>query len=347
MSQDPPPAEPIKPDLPLAEPSPWDEPEIPPMAGSPPAPEPVLPQAASPAIQSRTLRSVQRSWRQASPTWKNQIIRGLRGTIQVLESLVARLEAEPPSPMPEATSSATAKAGESVAAGTVRGKIPPLWQQGQSWWQQGLLKLRAVLPEAIHQRLSDRVLTGAIASILILLLWTTTGLLSGKPQSTPVAVRPPAAPRTAPQPPGTPRLVPTPAPSPSSAAPNPQPSVAASPAPLSKPVAAKPLLKLTPEQKLIASIQDQVAEISHQYANGLIQSVQANFRNSRLTVILGDGWYSLTSQQQEKLGNELLRRAQQLNFSRLEVTNATGSLLARSPVVGSEMVILQRQSSAG
>ncbi|NJP11085.1 MAG: hypothetical protein HC866_17770 [Leptolyngbyaceae cyanobacterium RU_5_1] len=112
--------------------------------------------------------------------------------------------------------------------------------------------------------------------------------------------------------------------------------------PLPKPSSSPPPLKLTPEQTLIARIQDQVAEVSNQYVSGLIQSVQANFRSSRLTVNVGEGWYSLEDAQQNKLSNEMLKRAQQLDFIKLEITDPEGTLLARSPVVGSEMVIIRR-----
>jgi len=51
-------------------------------------------------------------------------------------------------------------------------------------------------------------------------------------------------------------------------------------------------LELTPEQNLIASIENQVAEITDSYADGLIQSIQANFQGS-LTIKVGDDWYNL------------------------------------------------------
>ncbi len=118
----------------------------------------------------------------------------------------------------------------------------------------------------------------------------------------------------------------------------PRPQVATSPPPpFSPPSPSTP----TPEQIPIARIQDQVAEISKQYANGLIQSVQANFQTSRLTVNVSDGWYGLSETQQGKLANDLLKRTQQLNFTKLELTDSDGSLVARSPVVGPEMVILR------
>ncbi|MCY7391827.1 MAG: hypothetical protein LH647_10180, partial [Leptolyngbyaceae cyanobacterium CAN_BIN12] len=88
-----------------------------------------------------------------------------------------------------------------------------------------------------------------------------------------------------------------------------------------------------------------VADVSNHYVSGLIQSVQANFRNSLLTVKIGNGWYTLEQAQQNKLANEMLNRAQQLDFVKLELTDSTGDLLSRSPVIGSEMVILKRTAS--
>jgi hypothetical protein len=58
-----------------------------------------------------------------------------------------------------------------------------------------------------------------------------------------------------------------------------------------------------------------------------------------------DAWYELRASRQNKLAAEMLDRAQELEFNRLVITDAEGTLLARSPVVGSEMIILQRDRS--
>ncbi|UIE37184.1 hypothetical protein [Leptodesmis sichuanensis] len=115
--------------------------------------------------------------------------------------------------------------------------------------------------------------------------------------------------------------------------------IATPPPPLASPPS--PSISAPVEQPPIALIQDQVAEITNQYANGLVQSVQANFRASRLTVNVSEGWYGLSENQQSKLANDLLKRTQQLNFSKLELADSEGTLVARSPVVGPEMVILR------
>ncbi|WP_052128273.1 hypothetical protein [Neosynechococcus sphagnicola] len=182
--------------------------------------------------------------------------------------------------------------------------------------------LRTRLPESVNTRVSDAGLTGAIAGVLVLLLWTGISLLPGK--SSEIAVAPP-----------TPRA-------PAIRVPNPKGSPTAAAPPTASPPAA-PVLERTPEQPLIAAIQDQVAAITEQYADGLIQSTQANFQSSRLIVTVSNTWYTLNPAQQDQMAREVLRRARSLDFRTLQITNPQNQLLARSPVVGTEMVIMQRQ----
>ncbi|MDJ0674084.1 MAG: hypothetical protein QNJ36_01560 [Calothrix sp. MO_167.B42] len=96
---------------------------------------------------------------------------------------------------------------------------------------------------------------------------------------------------------------------------------------------------LTPEQALIAAIENKVAEISDRIAPGLIQSIQANFRTSSLTVIIGDQWYNLPTSEQRKLATDMLQRSQELDFSHLEIMDAQKKLVARNPVVGTEIIL--------
>ena len=90
----------------------------------------------------------------------------------------------------------------------------------------------------------------------------------------------------------------------------------------------------------LAKIQERIVEVSDQYAAGLVQSIKAN--SHRLTVTVTDDWYALLPEQQDKLANEVLKRSQKLKFDRLELTDASGTLLARSPMVGSTMLVLER-----
>lgn len=246
---------------------------------------------------------------------KKQSIKILRGTIGILEGLVVKLEAEP-------------------AASTTPGfldKIP-------SRWGAVLNKVRSFLPQSIST-ISNTALTGIIASIAVLSIWTTSIFLPGKNQPPEVASIPNSEPIPAPISPPLELTAPA-APESVEVQPSPEP-VAVTPPP--EPELTPPVV-LTPEQNLIASIQNQVAEISDRYADGLINSIAANFQGSNLTVKVSDEWYALKQSQQDKLADRMLERSRELDFTHLEITDPQGKLLARSPVVGNDMVILKRQA---
>lgn len=109
---------------------------------------------------------------------------------------------------------------------------------------------------------------------------------------------------------------------------------------------------LTPEETLIAAIQNQVGEISftskedksgHRTFSGIIESIKANFFNSNLTIKINNEWYSLEKSQQDNLAAKILRRSQELDFTHLEITDLQGKLIARNPVVGTQMIIFKRK----
>ncbi|HEY9599656.1 MAG TPA: hypothetical protein V6D33_18495 [Cyanophyceae cyanobacterium] len=204
-------------------------------------------------------------------------------------------------------------------------RSPSTISRPQPLWTSFLAKIRSVLPQAVNEKLSDWVLTGAIAGTIVALVFAATTLLS-QPQTPPqVAEAPAQAPET---------TIKTP---PQLKAPKPEQTVEFAPPP-------EP--ELTPEQSLIAGIQEQVAEITNQFGSGLIQSIDANFLGSRLIVKVSNDWYTLKEVKQNQLADDMLRRANELDFSKLEITDLEGTLIARSPVVGSHMVILKRQELA-
>lgn len=305
---------------------------------SPVSPEAMPPEPVTPADAPEWLA-------EAGPVFKAGIVRILRSLIQTLETWVAKLEAEPTTPTvaQPGTVAPDAVSLPSLPIDQWREQLQGGWQRVLAWWLEVLVQVRGRLPAAVNRQLADdRALTGALAGVVGVILVVLTSLLPGKQPAPQVAAVP------SPQPSPTQTLppdlsAPTPpvviAPSPE-ASPTPTPTPIASPTPTPSPT---PALKRTPEQTLIASIQDQVAEVTEKYANGLIQSIQANFQNSRLIVRVGENWYELPAGRQNKLADEMLSRAQQLDFSKLEITDTQGALIARSPVVGSTMVILQRK----
>jgi|AGSF01.1.fsa_nt_gi Domain of unknown function DUF29. len=112
--------------------------------------------------------------------------------------------------------------------------------------------------------------------------------------------------------------------------------------PAPNPLEIVPPPPLTPEQSLIAGIQNQIAEITDRLGGGLVKSFEANFSSSILTVKLAEDWYLLSELEQNQLVTKMFKEANLLDFSKLEVLNLEGQLIARSPVIGSEMIILDR-----
>ncbi|MEH2204001.1 MAG: hypothetical protein V7K53_07925 [Nostoc sp.] len=283
----------------------------------------------------------QKPYQRVQPFWKAKIIQLLQGTIGVLEVTVEKLETAPPPGSEEK---------------------PGFFQQLQLRWGGLLRTIRLFLPSNLSTKLSDTALTGIVTGIAVILVWTTTTIFTGKPTEvatvppveevptpTPKITTPPESVVPEPQPPEeiTPppevqTTPPTPEPEPE---PEPEPIPTPTPTPIPTPTPT-PIIELTPEQALIAAIENQVAEISDRVASGLIKSIQANFRTSNLTVKISDDWYTLKESQQDKLAAEILQRSQELDFTHLEIIDSQNTLIARNPVVGTEVVIFKRQTAS-
>ncbi|HEY9737123.1 MAG TPA: hypothetical protein V6D06_12605, partial [Trichocoleus sp.] len=190
-------------------------------------------------------------------------------------------------------------------------------------WKQLLRGVRSRLPADWQAQLPDEILSAVLLGVLFLLLVLWNPLGGDK----------------------APDVAPAPSPALSAEAPA-AGSEIASEAPESEFEAVESrALEVSPEQTLIADIQEQVASITQTYAAGLIQSVRVNFQQSTLKVNLGPQWYDLTKPQQEQLAQDVLLRSQELNFGKLYLFDEAGALVARNPVVGSRMIILQRLSA--
>ena len=257
------------------------------------------------------------------PIWKTTIIQVLRGTIGVLETTVVKLETETPNDTQKKTNFL-------------------------SRWDGFLRTFRLFLPSSISNNVSDMVLTGIFAGIFVVTIGITGFLLIPK-SSTQVAIVPPVEEVTATTPIVTPEPTPIPIVTPE---PTLTPIVTPEPTPT-------PIVELTPEQVLLAAIENQfmapgllrkLSEISVLVKNTkdknlisqLIKPLKANFRTSDLTIKVGDIWYKLAKSEQDKLAGEILKRSQELNFIHLEVVDFQEKLIARSPVVGKEMIIFKR-----
>ena len=306
---------------------------------------------------------------QILPWLRSVSIRLLQTTVQTLEGTIAKLEADTST---GATLSISPKLQTQVRSLWERlvSLLTKFWRWFVPVWEKLLTQIRTRLPENLGQKLNDRALSSIVASLLVVLLWTTSSLFASKPPTKvaiapqPVKTIPVSKPASKPIQPefDSPALQPIPTELTAPESEKPAPAIAEIPAeptapspvvepspPIVEPTPepekpALPVVELTPAQKLIASIQDQVVTVADPYASGLIQTIKPNFNKSRLSVLVANNWCELSRSQQDKLGDELLKRAQELDFSQLEITDAQGTLLARSPVVGSTMVILKRRA---
>jgi hypothetical protein len=257
------------------------------------------------------------------PIWKTTIIQVLRGTIGVLETTVVKLETETPADTQKKT-------------------------HFLSRWDGFLRTFRLFLPSNISNNVSDTVLTGIFAVIFVVTIGISTFMFI--PKSAGVATVPPVEevippksviePEIIPKSVIEPEVIPTPVVEPEAI---PTPVIETEPTPI-------PVIELTPEQALLAAIENQFSEISVSVKNTkdkniisqLIKPLQANFRTSDLTVKISDIWYNLEKSQQDKLAAEILQRSQELNFIHLEIVDFQEKIIARSPVVGNEMIIFNR-----
>ena len=267
------------------------------------------------------------------PIWKTAIIQVLRGTIGVLETTVVKLETETPADTQKKTNFL-------------------------SRWDGFLRTFRLFLPSNISNNVSDTLLTGIFAVIFVVTIGITTFMFI--PKSVEVATVPPVEevippksviePEAEPTPVIEPEVIPTPI-----IEPEPTPTPVIEPEAIPTPVieteaTPTPVVELTPEQTLLAGIENQFSDITIAVKNTkdkniisqLIKPLQANFRTSDLTVKISDVWYNLEKSQQDKLAADILQRSQELNFVHLEVVDFKNKVIARSPVVGNEMIIFNR-----
>jgi len=257
------------------------------------------------------------------PIWKTAIIHVLRGTIGVLETTVVKLDTETPKD-------------------TSGKKINFL-----SRWDGFLRTFRLFLPSSISNNVSDLVLTGIFAVIFLVTIGITTFLFIPT-SSTQVAIVTPVEEVTKPTPVIEPKPKPTPVIEPK---PKPTPVIEPKTTPIIEPKPKPtPIRELTPEESLLVAIEKQFSEISVSVKNTkdknivsqLIKPILANFRTSNLTLKISDVWYSLENSQQDKLAADILQRSQELNFTHLKIVDSQEKIIARSPVVGNEMIIFQR-----
>ncbi|MBE9183635.1 hypothetical protein IQ270_02560 [Microcoleus sp. LEGE 07076] len=301
------------------------------------------------------------------PGGKNEKIKALMFSIRNLgkkgKNVAAEAPLQPQKPIaPTAADSATVIPG--AVAAEVKSVLPPkaavksdkkpvskpagggFLEKVGVLWKSIVRLVRDLLPPSANAKLSDPILNASLAAILIVAVGLTFNSFSAKPPEKLATAPLTAAPQS--PPPTFGDFLPDTAKSPEAIA-NSEPTPAKFKSKLPDLVAPqKPQTveiippPLTPEQSLIAGIQNQVTEITDRLGGGLVKSVEANFSSSILTVKVAEDWYKLSDVEQNQLATKMWKQANSLDFSKLQIANLEGKLIARSPVVGSEMIVLER-----
>lgn len=99
-------------------------------------------------------------------------------------------------------------------------------------------------------------------------------------------------------------------------------------------------LEFSAEQKAIAAIDKQIEKIITTYEIKSLAQINPNFVADTLTLEVADNWQELTPEKQEKIANKWLQDSRKLAFKKLEIIDREGDLIARSPVIGKNILIL-------
>ncbi len=108
-----------------------------------------------------------------------------------------------------------------------------------------------------------------------------------------------------------------------------------------------PSWERSPEQDLIASIQNQIiTQIIEQLdLDNILQSIEPHFSASLLSILVSDDWYTLTDPQQDEFAQILFNQTQKFDFTRLKIYNSQRKEIARNAMIGRNMIILDRMKS--
>jgi hypothetical protein len=97
---------------------------------------------------------------------------------------------------------------------------------------------------------------------------------------------------------------------------------------------------VNPEAELIKAVQSRLQTLAGQYPAGLITNLELDAQRGLATITVGDLWRSLSATQQQQTAQSLWQQAVTYQMAKLEVRSATDQLLARSPVVGGEAIMV-------
>lgn len=102
---------------------------------------------------------------------------------------------------------------------------------------------------------------------------------------------------------------------------------------------------LSPEASRRLKLRQNLDLIANALVPQAIVGIRPNDRSKALTITLSEAWYRSPEETQTNLTNSLLVIAQGQGYSRLQLEDTEGAVIARNPVVGEGMIVLQRSRS--
>ena len=304
--------------------------------------------SANVALQTMA-QVAERSWIQARPT----VLQGMQVLTRSLQAWSTQLEIQ------ERTAQARGKApAQAIDWTPAKRLIDTVWAKAQPLWQRLLTLLRPRLPESF-QPLSDRSLSGILVGVLLLVLWFVSIVPSGQattPRNEPQTSR--QARKTAlsrdfdadyssdqesisiaiPNDLSAPMAQPVAQPAAPIAQPVAQLTVNA---PAINPTTPTPEI-LSPDAQKRAKLRQDLDVIAGSLINNAIVGIRPQFNSHFLAITLSNQWYATPESTQDNLANSLLVIAQVKGFTQIQLEGSDGAVLARNPVVGDGMIILQR-----
>jgi hypothetical protein len=112
--------------------------------------------------------------------------------------------------------------------------------------------------------------------------------------------------------------------------------------PQSAVVATAPVIQpaISPEVELVKAVQSKLQAVASKYPAGLISNLELAEERQLATVVVSNQWFNLPLAQRQQTAQSLWQQAVDYQMTRLEVRATDDRLLARSPVVGGEAIVL-------
>lgn len=314
--------------------------------------------AASQDTAAKVLDLAKQTWAKAQPVLQKNTIKALlaanKGSENFLDNILPPLTQKTIAAIP---------LDAKTKFNTQKEKIQPTLNKLQPFWQKVVLPfwtnvvipnwgklldlLRQRLPSELKATLTNRFLTIGIAVVLWFVFWLWGAITPDRSVAQQKPVKPPTVatrPASPPKPQiSSPRTAPSIAPqapsAPTKVTPK-APVAVTPPTPSPSPV---PVTPPKPEIDLVA-IQTQLESAIERQGDGLVKTVQAPEQFQQLQINLSKDWYGLVKDEQDQLARTLAQQAEKLKFAKFELRDEQNTLVARSPIVGSEVIILKRSS---